>query len=88
MRIREISLWHSGGGYEAIISGNYRKRGEEEPFDFFNHAERIKTSYEHDIGASKDPLFEILNRVNRTLKEAGEQAGKQAEEFFRKLFRG
>ncbi len=87
VRLKEINLWHSDGGYTAIMAGTYKKRGQEDPFDFGKDSEKVKAAYEEEMRRSQDPLFATMSRVGDTLKQAGEQAGKQAEEFFRNLFR-
>ncbi len=87
VRLKEINLWHADGGYGGIMAGNYKKRGQEDPFDFGKDAEKVKAAYEEEMKRSQDPLFATMSRVSDTLKQAGEQAGKQAEEFFRNLFR-
>lgn len=88
VRLKEIKNWHAGGEYERIMSGSYRKRGQGDRFDFSAEAERVKASYEEEMKRSHDPLFETMNRVGEVLKQAGDQAGKQMEEFFKNIFRG
>ena len=86
LRLTELNSWIESGAYQKIIDGEYRKRTEAE--DFQKDLNDASKSYRESIETSKDPLAQTLNQIGRALEEAGQAAGKQAEDFFKSIFGG
>ena len=62
-RMTSLQEWEKGGAYEAILGGEYPKRGAEGERDPRREFERAKTSYAGEFAASEDPLAKAAGRV-------------------------
>lgn len=67
-RMTALQDWEKGGGYEAVLRGEYPRRaegqGEGGPFRGF---EAARDSYARDFSASQDPLSQAAGRVFEAL---------------------
>jgi Zn-dependent protease with chaperone function len=80
-RIASLQEWEKGGSYEAILRGEYPRRGSEGERDAKRDFERARSSYARDFAASEDPLSKAAGKVFDAVGEIFGQAspGKTAE---------
>ena len=84
IRLKELKVWKDSGGYDDIMSGTYSRRGEKS--DLKKELEDAVKAYREELSQTKDPLGETINKLGNLAQQAGKAAGRQAEEFFKKLF--
>lgn len=88
LRLKELKTWHDSGAYDKILSGEYRRKGDEKPEDVRRTFERAAGSYREAFERSQDPLTGALREIGKRVEEAGQTVGKQAEDFLRGVFGG
>jgi len=82
IRLRELKTWASSGVYQAILDGNYLKRGFGKP----DAAEDVKKGYEYyreSVRQSGDPIIKTIN----TIGEGIEKAAGSLEDKIREIFK-
>jgi Zn-dependent protease with chaperone function len=62
VRMTALQEWEKGGAYDAILRGEYPRRGEGER-DPERDFERAKSAYAGDFAGSEDPLAKAASRV-------------------------
>lgn len=83
IRLPEIKAWKDSGAYDTIISGTYRRRGDEVRRNMFNDFEEARRQYRADMDASEDPLA----RLASDLGKAADRIGKGAGDFISSIFK-
>ena len=62
-RIAALQEWEKSGNYEAILRGEYPRRGGEGERDAKRDFERARSSYAKDFASSEDPLSKAAGKV-------------------------
>jgi Zn-dependent protease with chaperone function len=62
-RMTAIQEWEKGGVYEAILRGDYPRRGEEGERDPRRDFEKARSSYAEDLSSSEDPFAKAAGKV-------------------------
>jgi Zn-dependent protease with chaperone function len=84
-RITALQEWEKGGSYEAILRGEYPRRGAEGDRDARRDFERARSAYAGEFAASEDPLAKAAGKVMDALGGlfgqggAGQSPGARAE---------
>jgi len=84
MRLAALRQWVSDGDYDAIMGGQYQRRGPEEKEDIRKDFQDAAREYQDEFRRSKDPLAQAMSRAGET----AENVRKRAEDFFQSVFRG
>jgi hypothetical protein len=85
IRLKELKVWVDSGKFDEIISGTYSRRDEHSD-DLKAELEEAVKAYKDELSNTKDPLGETINKLGNLAQQAGQAAGKQAEEFLKNLF--
>ena len=88
LRLKELKSWYDSGAYEKVLSGEYRRRGQEGKEDVRKTFERAAGSYREDFERSQDPLATAMRDIGKRVEQAGQAVGKQAEDFLKGVFGG
>ncbi len=79
VRMTALQEWERGGAYQAILSGDYARRGSGKERDPERDFERARSSYAQDFASSEDPLARAAKKVMDGLGDflggAGGQGG-------------
>lgn len=69
IRMTTLQEWERGGGYEAVLKGEYRRRspGDESGKNAFRDFETARDSYAHDFSESSDPLSQAAGKIVNAL---------------------
>jgi Zn-dependent protease with chaperone function len=62
-RMTALQEWEKGGAYEAILRGEYPRRGAEDERDPLRDFERAKSAYAGEFAGSEDPLAKAAGKV-------------------------
>lgn len=63
LRMVALQEWEKGGGYDAVLKGDYPKRGAEKDADPLRDFEKARDSYARDFSSSQDPLSQAAGKV-------------------------
>lgn len=63
LRMVSLQEWEKGGGYEAVLKGEYARRGDESERDPLRDFEKARDSYTRDFSSSQDPLSQAAGKV-------------------------
>lgn len=69
-RMIALQEWERGGSYEAILRGDYPRRGAEERPDPERLFREAKASYEDEFASSRDPLSQAAGAFIKAVDEA------------------
>lgn len=62
-RMTAIQEWEKGGGYEAILKGEYPRRGAADERDPQREFEKARSAYAGEFASSEDPLAQAAGKV-------------------------
>lgn len=77
-RMTALQEWEKGGAYQAILKGDYPRRGAEGERDAQRDFERAKRAYAGEFAASEDPLAKAAGKVMDAFGSLFGQAGAGA----------
>ena len=72
LRLAELQRWIDSGAYEAVLAGDYPRRDGEADASIYEELKTASSSYEEDLGRSRDPLAELVKGLGRSLQAAGD----------------
>lgn len=84
LRLSELKFWLDSGSYDKILSGEYKRRQDEEADDIIKEFSEATQQYQEDILKSKDPLAETITKISDDI----DLFSKQAEDFLKSIFEG
>jgi len=59
-RVAELYRWVESGAYDAILAGEYPRRGKEAPASLLDELQKTAASYAESFESSRDPLVTFL----------------------------
>jgi Zn-dependent protease with chaperone function len=81
IRLQELRTWAASGQYEAILQGNYLKRG----FHKADHADEIRQGFEFyrsELGKGEDPVSRTARAVGDGLSKLGDDVNDAIKRLF------
>ncbi|HAW85389.1 MAG: hypothetical protein A2087_06960 [Spirochaetes bacterium GWD1_61_31] len=81
IRLRELKTWAISGQYQAILSGNYQRRGDAGQ-DFGEEVKGAWDAYQDEFGRSQDPLSKAAKGIGDFVNQAGDNINKAFSKMF------